>query len=136
MFFRRKVSFAVLAVVAVMFTLITTDCIEAKTKMYMIEKLSDDSVEVYNYKWDWETGYKPRGKAKKLTITDKTKFYILPENAALGVDYDCRKVPKYVMRKEVESYIDEGWHMFATVKFKKTDGQKTVVSVTEELQDW
>lgn len=133
---RIKMAIVTLVMFTVMLVLLSVKPVDAKEKLYLIEKLNDGSVEYYNYKWDWETGYKPKGKVKKMQITDKTKFFILPEDAALGVDYVPKKVSANTMKSEVESYKSEGWNMFATVKFKKVNGKKTVVSITEELQDW
>jgi len=133
---KSKMAIAAFMMFTAMLMLLSVKPVEAKTKLYLIEKLNDGSVEYYNYNWDWQTGYSPKGKVKKMLITDKTKFFILPEDAALGVDYVPEKVSFDSMKCEVDSYIGEGWHMFATVKFKKINGRKTVVSITEELQDW
>ncbi len=133
---KNKKALVTLAVMTVMVVLLSVKPVAAKEKLYMIEKLESGSVEIFNYKWNWETGYKPKGKVKNMVINDKTKFFILPEDAALGVDYVPEKASFDTMQKEVDSYKSEGWHMFATVKFKKINGKKTVVSITEELQDW
>ena len=133
---KSKKAFLTLVVMTVMVVLLSVKPAAAKEKLYLIEKLESGSVEICNYKWNWETGYKPKGKVKNMVINDKTKFFILPEDAALGVDYVPEKASFDTMQKEVESYKSEGWHMFATVKFKKVNGKKTVVSITEELQDW
>ena len=132
---KNKMMIVTLVVFAVMMFL-SAKPVGAKTKPYLIEKLNDGSVALYNYNWDWQTGYSPKGKVKNMRITDKTKFFILPEDAALGVDYVPEKVSSETMKCEIDSYKGEGWNMLATVKFKKINGKKTVISITEELQDW
>ena len=128
----KKKIIATLLILAMVMSVFPEKISEAKSKDYLIKSLSKSCVKYYDYNWNWNDGFTPKGKAKKMKITGKTKFYLADPNASLADEGTPVKVSLSRMKKVIKKYRKQGWHMKALIKYKN----KKVISITEQIQDW
>ena len=131
-----KLLIIVLLLVCVSWCLGGYNSVSAKTKMYLISKVTKKYVKCYDWKVNYSTRvFKPKGKLKKIKLAKGVKFKLIKNSASLN-NQVTKRVSKTKFKQAMKWYSKDKsgyyYYMLADVKIKNNK----VVKISERMQDF